>query len=82
MIAVDTSTWMAYLQGLTGDDTRLLDRALDDRQVLMPPPVLAELLSDPALAPDAASAFLDLPLMPIEDGYCTETRTKKKVSPC
>ncbi len=69
MIAVDTSTWIAYLQGLTGDDTRLLDRALDDRQVLMPPPVLAELLSDPALAPDAASAFLDLPLMPIEDGY-------------
>ena len=32
MIAVDTSTWIAYLQGLTGDDTRLLDRALAARR--------------------------------------------------
>ncbi len=69
MIAADTSTWVAYLQGLTGDDIRLLDRALDDRQVLMPPVVLAELLSDPGLALEAASALLDLPLMPIDDGY-------------
>ena len=69
MIAADTSTWVAYLEGLTGDDIRLLDRALDDRQVLMPPVVLAELLSDPRLAPEAAAAFLDLPLMPIDEGY-------------
>jgi len=69
VIAADTSTWVAYLQGLTGDDIRLLDRALDDRQVLMPPVVLAELLSDPGLAPEAASALLDLPLLPIDDGY-------------
>ena len=69
MIAADTSTWVAYLEGLTGDDIRLLDRALDDRQVLMPPVVLAELLSDPGLAPEAAAAFLDLPLMPIDEGY-------------
>ena len=69
MIAADTSTWVAYLEGLTGDDIRLLDRALDGRQVLMPPVVLAELLSDPRLAPEAAAAFLDLPLMPIDEGY-------------
>jgi predicted nucleic acid-binding protein len=69
VIAADTSTWVAYLHGLTGDDIRLLDRALDDRQVLMPPVVLAELLSDPKLAPEASSAFLDLPLMTIDDGY-------------
>ena len=69
MIAADTSTWVAYLQGLTGDDTRTLDRALDDRQVLMPPPVLSELLSDPKLAPEAATALVELPLIEIEDGY-------------
>ena len=69
MIAADTSTWVAYLHGLTGDDTRLLDRALDDRQVLMPPAVLSELLSDPKLAPEAAAALVELPLIDIEDGY-------------
>ena len=69
MIAADTSTWVAYLQGLTGDDTRMLDRALDDRQVLMPPAVLSELLSDPKLAAEAATALVELPLIEIEDGY-------------
>jgi len=69
VIAADTSTWVAYLQGLTGDDTRMLDRALDDRQVLMPPAVLSELLSDSKLAPEAATALVDLPLIEIEDGY-------------
>ena len=29
MIAVDTSTWVAYLQGDDGEDAQLLDRALD-----------------------------------------------------
>ena len=69
MIAADTSTWVAYLQGLTGDDTRMLDRALDDRQVLMPPAVLSELLSDPKLDPEAATALVELPLIEIEVGY-------------
>jgi predicted nucleic acid-binding protein len=69
VIAADTSTWVAYLQGRTGDDIRALDRALDDRQVLMPPVVLTELLSDPKLAPEASSALLELPVIEIEDGY-------------
>ena len=40
MIAVDTSTWIAFLQGDGGEDAELLDRALQDRQVLMAPVVL------------------------------------------
>ena len=47
MIAADTSTWIAFLEGTTGRDVELLDRALGDRQVLMAPAVLTELLSDP-----------------------------------
>ena len=49
MIAVDTSTWIAFLQGDGGVDAELLDRALQDRQVLMVPVVLTEVLSDPKL---------------------------------
>ena len=49
MIAADTSTWVAFLEGGSGEDAQLLDKALEDRQVVMVPVVLAELLSDPKL---------------------------------
>jgi len=49
MIAADTSTWVVFLEGGAGEDAQLLDRALEDRQVLMVPVVLTELLSDPKL---------------------------------
>jgi len=32
MIAVDTSTWIAFLQGEPGEDAQLLDQALADRR--------------------------------------------------
>ena len=69
MIAVDTSTWIAFLQGEGGGDVELLDGALQDRQVLMTPVVLTELLSDPKLAPEVARTFLELPLIEVTDGY-------------
>lgn len=69
MIAADTSTWVAYLQGESGPDVELLDRALQDRQVLMPPVVLTELLSDPKLPAELAQAFCELPVIEIEPGY-------------
>jgi hypothetical protein len=69
MIAVDTSTWIAFLQGDQGRDVQLLDQALEDRQVLMIPVVLTELLSDPKLPREAAQALTQLPLIEIEPGY-------------
>ena len=69
MIAVDSSTWIAYLQGDTGDDVNLLDRALRDKQVLMVPIVLTEVLSYPNLLPDVATSLAGLPLIEIEPGF-------------
>jgi predicted nucleic acid-binding protein len=69
MIAADTSTWIAFLEGEKGEDVDLLDRALEDRQVLMPPVVLTELLSDPKLSPDVAGTLSQVPLIEITDGY-------------
>ncbi len=69
MIAADTSTWIAFLKGSPGDDTGLLDRALLDRQVLMIPAVLTELLSDPMLSLEASEALKQLPLIDIHSGY-------------
>jgi len=69
VIAVDTSTWIAYLQGESGEDAGLLDRALEDRQVLMVPVVLTEVLSDPKLSSDVARTLARLPLIEIQPGY-------------
>ena len=69
MIAVDSSTWIAYLQGDTGDDVNLLDRALRDNQVLMVPIVLTEVRRDPKLLPDVATSLAGLPLIEIEPGF-------------
>ncbi len=69
MIAADTSTWIAYLQGNSGEDTELLFRALEDRQVLMAPVVLTEVLSDPELSREVSHILSDLPLIEITPGY-------------
>ena len=69
MIAVDTSSWIGYLQGDGGTDVDLLDQALQDRQVLMVPVVLTEVLSNPNLARDIAETLSELPLLETEPGY-------------
>jgi len=69
VIAADTSTWIAYLQGDAGEDVQVLDQALEDRQVLMAPVVLTEVLSDPKLPSDVAQTLSQLPLIEIKPGY-------------
>lgn len=69
MIAADTSTWVAFLEGGGGDDAQLLDNALEDRQVLMAPIVLTELLSDPKLPSNVAETLCEVPLIDIGPGY-------------
>jgi predicted nucleic acid-binding protein len=69
MIAADTSTWIAFLEGGAGEDVELLDRALQERQVLMVPVVLTELLSDPALPAGIADTLADVPTIEIESGF-------------
>jgi predicted nucleic acid-binding protein len=67
--AADTSTWIAFLEGEDGNDVQMLAKALGDRQVVMVPPVLTELLSDPALSTPVARTLSDLPLVDINSGY-------------
>src|ERR1035438_4950794 len=69
MIAVDTSTWIAFLEGDGGEDVELLDRALQDRQVLMMPVVLTEVLSDPKLSAEVSQTLSELPLIEVSPGY-------------
>jgi predicted nucleic acid-binding protein len=67
--AADTSTWIAFLEGDSGQDVQLLDRALEDRQVVMVPVVLTELLSDASLPSHVVKTISDLPLLELASGY-------------
>jgi predicted nucleic acid-binding protein len=69
VIAADSSTWIAFLEGKSGEDVEVLARALGDRQVVMAPAVLAELLSDPQIPVLAARTLSEVPLIEIEPGY-------------
>jgi predicted nucleic acid-binding protein len=69
VIAADTCTWIAFLQGDGGEDAEFLDKALEDRQVLMAPVVLTELLSDPKLPPEVAVSLSEVPLIELTPGY-------------
>ncbi len=69
MIAADTSTWIAFFEIAPGQDTELLVRAIKDRQTLMIPAVLTELLSDPLLASVDAQTLAEVPVIDLEPGY-------------
>jgi predicted nucleic acid-binding protein len=69
VIAADTSTWVAFLGGDAGEDVKRLDRALEDRQVVMVPVVLTELLSDPKLPSGVAETLSEVPSIEIAPGY-------------
>lgn len=69
MIAADTSTWIAFLEGESAEDVEILSMALADRQVVMAPAVLTELLSDPELPAAAARTLSEVPMIDIDPGY-------------
>ncbi len=69
MIAIDTSSFVAYLAGAEGFDVQATGWALEHRQAAVPPVVLSELLSDPSLARDVKDLFVRLPLLDVTPGY-------------
>ncbi len=69
MIAVDTSSFVAYLGGAEGSDVEATGWALEHRQAALPPVVLSELLSDPRLRRDVKEIFVRLPLLDVMPGY-------------
>ncbi len=73
MIAVDSSSWVAYLSGSGGPDVDAIEEALVQRQACLPPAVLAELLSDPKLPASVASLLRELPLLEVSVGFWERT---------
>ncbi|HEX3667160.1 MAG TPA: PIN domain-containing protein [Rhizomicrobium sp.] len=71
MIAVDSSTFIAFIEGAAGPDVQLLEGSIDASELFLPPVVLAEILSDPRLPPKHFALIAALPLLDIHDGYWT-----------
>ena len=69
MIAADTSSMVAFLEGDEGEDVELIQAALDHQQLALPPVVLSELLSDPAMSRSVRSLLAGLPVLDLDPGY-------------
>jgi predicted nucleic acid-binding protein len=69
VIATDTSTLSALLAGEQGTDVETLAAGLARGDVRLPPVVLTEILSDPAVAKELAPRLLDVELLVVSEGY-------------
>lgn len=69
MLCLDTSSVIAYLQGETGADVEAVDHALIDQVGVLSPVTVAELLSDPQLTSTLKRTILELPTIPITEGF-------------
>jgi len=73
LIAIDTSSLIAFLAGDSGGDSEAVETALEQKQAVFPPVVLAELLSSPALSAEVETIFLEIPLLTITPDYWHRT---------
>lgn len=69
MIAADTSAWIDYSKGVDSEYAIHLQNALASSALVMPEPVLFEVLSAPGLSPKIAKEFYKLPRLESLVGY-------------
>lgn len=69
MIAVDTSAFVRYLDGIADRATLATKAALDEDIAALPPVVRTELLSNPVIAETSVRYVLTVPLLVLHDGY-------------
>ncbi len=78
MIAIDSSTLIAYIQGDGGADVEALDAGLAAGDVVLPPVVLAEVLSDPALPARHRALLLAIPLLETLPDYWARAAASRR----
>lgn len=69
MVAADSLTFIAHFAGDDGRDVDMLRAALTGNDVVLPPIVLVELLSEPALPAPHRQALLELDVLNLDAGY-------------
>jgi predicted nucleic acid-binding protein len=73
MIALDTSSMIAFLSGHLGADVTAVESALKFRQAVFPPVVVTELLSEPTIRAEISLLIRGVPWLEIHDGYWERT---------
>jgi predicted nucleic acid-binding protein len=69
MLCIDISSLIAFLEGETGADVDLVDQAFSDEIGVIAPVSLSEILSDPKLPRNVRDTILQLPILPVLNGY-------------
>jgi len=69
VIAVDTSSLVEFLKGSPGRDIDLIEVALAEKNLILPPIVLAEIISDPKLKTEIKETLQSIPSLQIKDGF-------------
>jgi predicted nucleic acid-binding protein len=69
MIAADSSALISFFAGESGEAAEQVAAALAASNICLPPPVLAEMLSDPAAAKEMSVTVIDFPMLPVLDGF-------------
>jgi predicted nucleic acid-binding protein len=69
MIAADTSVLIHYFQGSDHPSAEKLDKILNHHALVLPGPVMSELLSDPGLSPDFINKIEQLPVLSLSEGF-------------
>ncbi len=73
MICLDTSSIIAYLQGMEGKDVTLIDHALLDQIAVFSPVTITELLSAPNLSSTLRETLMAIPMLAIQEGFWERT---------
>ena len=69
MIAADSSSLRRYFDGRLGVDVDRVARAIESDDLILPPVVVAETLSDPALPPPFEVMIKSLRMLELRAGY-------------
>jgi predicted nucleic acid-binding protein len=69
MLCLDTSSVIAYLQGDDGADVGFVDQALMDQVGVLSPVTVTELLSEHHLSLRLRQTILEIPTLPIGEGF-------------
>jgi predicted nucleic acid-binding protein len=69
LIAIDSSSLRRWSQSESGADVEKVDAAILSGLAVLPPVVLSEALSSPAVEIGFVEFVLSLPLLPIDEGY-------------
>ena len=69
MLAVDTSTLVAFLEKAVGKDIELFTKHLLAKEICLPPAVISEVISNPSNNASLTQLFSDIQELSLHDGF-------------